>query len=67
MTPSQYARVESHTHGTRDTPARFIRACHKLLSKHGRKREQRDARHIWIRSCLDIRARELEFMDKYRF
>lgn len=49
---SQYLRIESIAGGIGCTPRQFVKACHSRLMPSARGREQRAARHAWIRDGL---------------
>ena len=52
---SQYCRIESAAGGVICTDREFIRCARALLSDKGRSREQRDARHAWLRDGLQTK------------
>ena len=51
---SQYCRIETKAGGVWATPRMMIRAAHTLLAPRGRSREQREARHEWLREMLHM-------------
>lgn len=63
MNFAQYCRIETAAGSVHCTNREFIRAAHALLSRNGKARAQRKARHIWLRDGLDQleRARRLYF------
>lgn len=48
----QYCRIESKAGGVWATRRQMIRAARTLLAPRGKSREQRDARHAWLREML---------------
>lgn len=57
MTYTQYCRIETKAGGVSSTPRQFIKAAHTVLSKIGRTRTCRTARHIWLREGLEYHAK----------
>ena len=53
MTFAQYLRIETAAGGIGCSYREFIRAARGMLSKEGKSRAMREARHIWIRDGLD--------------
>ena len=49
---AQYCRIESGAGGVWATPREMIREARKMLRKSGKSREQREARHAWLREML---------------
>lgn len=55
MTWAQFQRIETLAGGIAATNRAFIRAAHSRLSREGKARRNREARHAWIRSGLAYR------------
>lgn len=60
---AQYCRIESLAGGVWATKREMIRAAHMMLTPLGKSREQREARHAWLREMLDMHHEALvEYM-----
>ena len=51
---AQYCRIESRAGGVHASPRAMIRAARTMLTKRGKSREQREARHEWLREMLTM-------------
>ena len=51
---AQYCRIESLAGGVHASPREMIRAARTMLTPLGKSREQREARHQWLREMLDM-------------
>ena len=54
MIYSQYLRLETKAGGAACTDKQFIKACHTVLSDHGKSYKERMDRHNWIKQGLSL-------------
>jgi len=60
MMYSQYCRIESAAGGVGSTDREFIRCARTLLTAKGKSRQQREARHKWVREGLRLKKAALK-------